>query len=225
MYAHGGPTGHASPGLKIRTQYFTSRGYAVFSLNYTGSTGHGREYREALFGKWGIADTDDAAEFASYFVDSGRVSPDGIGITGTSAGGYATLQSLVRYPRIFAAGVCISGVSDVKTLGETTHKLEATYIDKLVLPRGTGDDEKEAIYKERSPLYHTDMIQSSLLVLHGTNDNVCPIEQARSFAEAMKEHGGDVKLIEVEGEGHGLGGCPRLLLEEEEAMWRKTLLS
>ncbi len=211
----------------MRIQYFTSRGYAVFCLNYTGSTGHGREYREALFGKWGSIDTDDAAECAAYFVDTGKVNPAGIGITGSSAGGYTTLQSLIRYPRTFAAGVCVSGISDVKTMGESTHKLEATYIDTLVLPKGTSEADRDGIYRERSPIYHTDKIRSPLLLLHGTNDKVCPIEQASLFAAAVKEHGGDVKIVEVEGEGHGLHSLKgaRVWLKEEEAMWRRTLLS
>jgi len=227
MFAHSGPTGYAAPGFNMRTQYFTSRGYAVFYLNYTGSIGYGSEYRETLFGKWGAIDTDDAAECASYFVDTGRVSPVGIGITGSSAGGYTTLQSLVRYPRTFAAGVCVSGVSNVKTLGETTHKLEATYIDSLILPKGTDEAQRDRIYCERSPIYHTDEIQSPLLLLHGTSDKVCPIEQARLFAEAVEQGGGDIKLVEIEEEGHGLGSpaSARIWLKEEEAMWRRNLLS
>lgn len=114
LQSHGGPTSYTSPGLKLTAQYFTSRGFAYFSLNYTGSSGHGRDYREALFGNWGIVDADDAAECVQYLSATGRINSAAVGITGGSAGGYNVLQALVRYPTLFAGGVCICGVSDVK---------------------------------------------------------------------------------------------------------------
>jgi len=223
---HGGPPGHVGPGLKLRVQYFTSRGYAYFQCNYTGSTGHGREYREALNGRWGIVDADDAAECAAYLVASGQVKEGGVGITGGSAGGYNVLQSLIRHPKVFAAGICISGVSEVKKLGESTHKLESKYIDRLVLSPGMTDDEKEKTYRERSPVYHAANIKAPLLLLHGARDTVVPIDQARSMAKVIGDSGGDVKIVEFKDEGHGFSmpASQKLWLEEEERWWRRTLL-
>ncbi|KAF9877065.1 dipeptidyl peptidase [Colletotrichum karsti] len=222
--SHGGPTGYTSSGLKLRTQYFTSRGYAYLALNYTGSTGHGREYREALFSNWGIVDADDAAEVAEHLVNAGRVRK--VGIVGASAGGYNVLQALVRRPKTFDAGFCVCGVSDVKKLDESTHKLESEYMGALVLDPGMDEEQKEERYKERSPLFHADKIQSPLFLLHGIADTVVPIEQARLIYAAVKNKGGDVQMREVPGEGHMFGkpGSPRLWLDEEEAWWRRNLL-
>ncbi|KAF7553786.1 hypothetical protein G7Z17_g3405 [Cylindrodendrum hubeiense] len=226
MVAHGGPTSYIGPGLKLRTQYFTSRGYALLALNHGGSTGHGREYREALFGTWGQLDSDDAAEFAEYLVATQKVRSGGVGITGVSAGGFNTLQTLTRHPKTFAAGVCLSGISDLKRLDESTHKLESDYMDHLLLPPGTSKEDKERICRERSPLYHVDQIESPLLLLHGGKDMVTPIDQAQQMADAIKVNGGDVELIVVPEEGHGFSQPPnvRLWLEEEEKWWQRTLL-
>ncbi|KAL2881057.1 hypothetical protein SGCOL_003716 [Colletotrichum sp. CLE4] len=222
--SHGGPTGYTGSGLKLRTQYFTARGYAYLALNYTGSTGHGREYREALFGNWGIVDADDAAEVAKHLVEAGRVGK--VGIVGASAGGYNVLQALVRHRTTFDAGFCVCGVSDVKKLEESTHKLESEYMGALVLDPGMTDEQKEERCRERSPLYHADKIGAPLFLLHGVADTVVPIEQARLIYKAVKGKGGDVRIREVEGEGHmfGMPGSPRLWLEEEEGWWRSYLI-
>ncbi|KAM4058655.1 prolyl oligopeptidase family protein [Hirsutella rhossiliensis] len=227
VVAHGGPTGRAGSGLNLRTQYFTSRGYAVVELNYSGSTGYGRDYRNALFGRWGILDADDAAECAARFVAAGRVRAGAVGITGISAGGYNTLQVLVRHSDEFAAGFCVSGVGDLERFDATTHKLEADYTPALVLPRGGTDDEgRVRIYHERSALHHVDDITSPLVLLHGQADTVVPVEQATLVGEALKDRRADVKLIVVEGEGHMMDKpeSTRIWLEEEEKLWRRTLL-
>ncbi|RYP77263.1 hypothetical protein DL769_003458 [Monosporascus sp. CRB-8-3] len=224
IFAHGGPTGCAGPGLKLRTQFFTSRGYAFFSINYTGSTGHGRDYRESLFGNWGITDADDAVECAEYFVSQGRVKAGGVGITGPSAGGYQALQAMTRHPKTFTSGLCVSGISNLKELGESTHKLESKYIAALAIPQGTPDDLIDNIYYERSPLFHSSQIERPLMLIHGTKDTVVPIEQARSIARAIEQRGGDVELVEAEGQGHTLDGSAKMWLEHEERWWRKTLL-
>jgi dipeptidyl aminopeptidase/acylaminoacyl peptidase len=225
--AHGGPTGHAGCGLSIRNQYFTSRGYACLWVNYTGSTGHGDDYRRLLYGNWGILDADDVAEYADYLVEQGRVKRGAVGITGLSAGGYNTLQTVVRHPTTFAGGFCVSGVSDLETFDAATHKLESDYTSALVLPKraDTPEDEKLKIYRERSALHHVNEIKTPLFILHGQEDTVVPLEQARSIAEAVKKSGGDVRLLEVPGEGHilGLPTSVKLWLEEEEKWWRRTL--
>lgn len=232
IQVHGGPTAHTGPGLKIRSQYWTTRGYAYFALNYTGSSGHGAAYRDALFGHWGIIDADDAAECAEYFTSTGIIRKGGVGITGPSAGGYNTLQALVRSSKrkTFAGGVCVCGVSDVKKLGEETHKLESHYLDPLMfgypVPSDISGEERERVYRERSPLYHACDISAPLLLVHGTADTVVPVQQARAIKKAIEDKGGDVRLVEVDGEGHMFSApaSKRIWLKEEEAWWRKTLL-
>ena len=226
MLSHGGPTAYMGSGLKLRVQYFTSRGYACFALNHAGSTGHGKQYRESLWGNWGLIDSDDAAECANYLIKAGKVKADGIGITGVSAGGYNTLQSLVRYPKTFAGGVCLSGVSELKKLDESTHKLESDYNDHLILPRDSKREDRDQISHDRSPLYHVDKIESPLLLLHGGKDRIVPLEQAQLMADAIHKNDGIVELIIALGEGHGFSQ-PRnvkVWLEEEEKWWQKTLL-
>ena len=155
-----------------------------------------------------------------------------MGITGPSAGGYNTLQSLVRSSgrKIFAGGVCVCGISDVKTLGQETHKQECQYLDPLLfgwpVPGDISEEERERVYKGRSPIWHASEIAAPLLLLHGTKDTVVPVEQARVIKEAIEGRGGEVRLVEVEGEGHMFLApeSKRVWLVEEEGWWRRTLL-
>lgn len=226
--SHGGPTGYSGCGLTLRTQYFTNRGYAYFLLNYTGSTGHGRAYRQGLYSNWGVRDTDDAAEFAEYFVKTEVARPGAVGITGISAGGYNTLQCLTMHPDTFASGFCVSGISDLERFDSRTHKLESNYTPLLVLPQGTDTpkDVRKRIFEERSALFHTAKVKSPLLLLHGKADTVVPLEQASLMAEALMKQENDVELIAVEGEGHMMAKptSARLWLVKEEEWWRRTLL-
>ncbi|KAF7559248.1 hypothetical protein G7046_g4907 [Stylonectria norvegica] len=226
ILCHGGPTAHMGSGLKLRTQYFTSRGYACFALNHTGSTGYGREYRQALFGSWGLVDSDDAVQIAQFLISEGKVKADGIGITGVSSGGYNTLETLTRHSAVFAGGVCLSGISDIKRLDDSTHKLESDYTDHLILAPGSKKEDKDRLCEERSPFCNAANITSPLLLLHGAQDFVVPLEQAQHMAEAIKENGGNVKLIVVDNEAHGFHKTEnvKLWLEEEEKWWQKTLL-
>lgn len=224
--SHGGPTGHTGCGLSLRVQYFTSRGYALFALNYAGSTGYGRDYRNSLFGHWGIMDADDAAECAEHLVATGRVKSGAIGITGLSAGGYNTLQVLVRHSSTFAGGLCVSGISELEKFDRKTHKLEFHYTQALVLPKGGADEDARAkIYRQRSALYHTDKIQSPLVLLHGLADTVVPVEQATLMADRLREERGRVEIVLVEDEGHMMGqpSSMKLWLEIEERLWMRTL--
>ncbi len=225
---HGGPTGHTPPGLDMMMQYHTSRGYAYFAINYTGSSAHGKAYRQALFGEWGILDRDDVAEAVEYLAWSGRIGRSRVGIEGGSAGGYNVLSSLTWHPNIFAGGISYCGVSDIKGLDEDTHKMESHYVEVLLNLEGKTQEEKDALFRARSPLYHAERITAPLLLVHGDADPVVPIAQGREIKRKIEERdgGGDVDLIVLEGEGHMFRRAEswRTILVEGEKWWRRTLL-
>lgn len=199
--AHGGPTARASEGFSFKVQWWTSRGFAVLDVNYSGSTGFGRAYRERLDGQWGVRDVEDCIAAASHMAASGRVDPKRIVIRGSSAGGLTVLSALASSD-IFAAGTSLYGVTDLRTLAEETHKFEARYLDSLVGPW----PEAEAVYRARSPLFMADRIHVPVLFLQGLDDAVVPPEQARSMVAALKRNGVVCPLVEFEGEGHGFRG-------------------
>lgn len=224
---HGGPTAHTGPGLKLMDQYFLTRGYACFSINYTGSSGHGRSYRQALYGRWGVADTDDVADAVAYLASKDLIDPRKVGVVGGSAGGYNVLQSLVHYPDVFAGGVCYCGVSDVEALDRDTHKMESRYMQVLLgFTEDTTDEEKHKLYKERSPLYQAEKITSPLLLIHGDMDPVVPIAQSYKVKERIEKRGGDVDMIVLKGEGHMFkrGESWETVVREGEKWWRRSLL-
>lgn len=228
---HGGPTGHTAPGLKIggvagNAQFWTSRGFAYFAINYTGSSGHGKAYRQRLDGQWGILDRDDVPECIDHLCSTGRADREKVGIHGGSAGGYNVLQSLVWHPDVFAGGVCYCGVSDVKQLGEGTHKLESHYLEGLLYEPGMSDEERARVEKERSPVFHAERITAPLLLVHGDEDPVVPIAQSFEIERKVRERGGDVKMIVCEGEGHQfkMTKSTKLALENEVKWWRRTLV-
>ncbi|RDW63957.1 putative dipeptidyl peptidase IV [Coleophoma crateriformis] len=228
---HGGPTSHVAPGLALEIQYWTSRGYAWVDINYTGSSGYGRAYRDALNGKWGVADTDDSASCVSHLISAWLVDGSRIGIRGGSAGGYGVLQALCIYPDLWAGGVSEYGVSDVAALARDTHKFESHYLFKLLFENGTAgisEEEIERVYRERSPLYHADQITAPVLLLQGTADKVVPPNQTLAMEKIIKERGGDVdvKVVMFEGEGHGFTKAENVkqAIEEEEKWWTKTLV-
>lgn len=223
---HGGPTAHSTPGLRPAEQYFVTRGYAHLAVNYAGSSGHGRQYRESLFGRWGVIDRDDVAEAVARVVRGGLADASRVGIVGGSAGGYNVLQSLSWYPDVFAGGVCYCGVADLAALEDETHKLESRYVEVLLHTTGLGESEKKRLFQERSPLYHAQQIKAPLLLIHGEDDTVVPIEQSREIRRRIEEAGGDVKLVTFQGEGHMFkkAGSWLVALEEAEKWWKKTLL-
>lgn len=226
VHLHGGPTSHVAPGLSLMSQYWTSRGYAFANVNYAGSSGYGRAYRDRLNGQWGIADVADAASCVAHLVSTSLVDPSRVGITGGSAGGYGVLQALCVYPDIWAGGVSLYGISRLKALTEDTHKFESHYLFALIYDDGTSEEEKEKIYQERSPYYHADNIKAPILLLQGTEDKVVPPSQARDMERTIKDKGGDVEVVIFEGEGHGFrqGKNVKRAIEEEERWWVKTLL-
>jgi dipeptidyl aminopeptidase/acylaminoacyl peptidase len=198
VYVHGGPTAHVPPVLQLSVQLFTSRGLAVVDLNYSGSTGYGREYRDRLRGRWGEVDVEDSAAVARYLAGRGDVDSARVEITGGSAGGYTTLLALAIRDE-FAAGTSLYGVADLVTFHEETHKFESHYDEYLVGPWPEAID----VYRERSPITHADAISRPLLLLQGLDDKVVPPAQSEVIVEALKQRGIPYAYIAFEGEGHG----------------------
>ncbi len=195
---HGGPTSGTTPTLDPEIQYFTSRGFAVADVNYRGSTGYGRAYRDALDGQWGVVDVADCVAAAEYLASEGEADPDRQAIRGGSAGGYATLCALAFHD-VFDAGASYYGVADLRALAAHTHKFESRYLDGLVGPL----PEAEAVYEERSPAEHADGIDVPLLVLQGGEDRVVPPEQAERLVGALVETGTPYAYLEFPEERHG----------------------
>jgi dipeptidyl aminopeptidase/acylaminoacyl peptidase len=199
--SHGGPTANASNSLDLTYQYLTSRGIALVDVDYGGSTGYGREYRQALDGEWGVVDVDDCVGAARYLVDRGDVDGERLAIEGGSAGGYTTLAALA-FRDAFAAGISQFGVGDLELLARDTHKFESRYTDRLVGPYPAMADR----YRERSPIHHLDAFSRPLLILQGLDDKVVPPAQAEVLAEALAARGIPYAYLAFEGEGHGFRG-------------------
>ncbi|HTV20613.1 MAG TPA: prolyl oligopeptidase family serine peptidase [Polyangiaceae bacterium] len=195
---HGGPTSQASTGLNLRTQYWTSRGFAVLEVNYRGSSGYGRAYRDALRGQWGIGEVLDCIAGANALAERGLCDSERACISGGSAGGYTALAALTFHDA-FAAGAIYYGVSDLSALARDTHKFESRYLDGLVGPY----PEMAARYTERSPLAHLDRLKRPTLFFHGLQDKVTPPNQATTIAKALEEKGVPVAFLAFADEGHG----------------------
>jgi dipeptidyl aminopeptidase/acylaminoacyl peptidase len=196
---HGGPTASVSSELELDIQYWTSRGFLVASVNYGGSTGHGREYRDLLQGTWGIVDVEDSIALARWLADQGRADPRRMGIRGGSAGGYTTLAALVVEDTPFSAGADYFGVADLEAMTIDTHKFESRYLDGLIAPYPEGRE----IYRERSPIDHVDRFSQPLIVLQGLEDAVVPPNQATMIVDALRARSIPVAYLPFEGEQHG----------------------
>lgn len=219
---HGGPTGMGDRGLKLKTQYWTTRGFGVFDTDYSGSTGYGRAYMRRLDGLWGVKDVSDIADAAAYMVAEGFGDPDRLFITGSSAGGMTVLLALADHD-IFAGGTCTYGVTDLAHLLKFTHKFEAGYLYRLMGVE-PGDDDSP-IFAERSPVNKADKIQKPLIFFQGLDDKVVPPEQSRRMVEALRANGVDVEYFEFEGEAHGFrqASTIRTVLEREYAFYKRLL--
>lgn len=209
LKSHGGPTGETRGSLNLSIQFWTSRGWAFVDVNYGGSTGYGREFRERLLGQWGIVDVNDCCSCAKHLVDSGKADPKRLCITGGSAGGYTTLAALA-FRNTFKAGASLYGVADLSLLGAETHKFESCYIDNLV------GGEKE--YRERAPINFVDKFSCPIILFQGLEDKVVPPEQARKIYKALKEKGLPVALVEYEGEQHGFRKAENIIFTLEQQM-------
>jgi len=196
---HGGPTGRARRGWDPSAQFLATRGWAVLALDYRGSAGYGRAYRNRLRSNWGLLDVADAVSGAQHCAKTGLVDGDRMAIMGGSAGGYTVLETLAQHPGVFAAGVCMYGVTDLFALAEETHKFEAHYTDSLVGPL----PEAAAAYRERSPARHAERIRDPLAIFQGEEDKVVPPSQAEALVAALRERGVPHTYRTFASEGHG----------------------
>jgi len=196
--SHGGPTSHATPALSREFIYWTSRGIGVVDVNYRGSSGYGREYRNELRGTWGVVDTEDCVNAALYLAEQGEADGARLAIRGGSAGGYATLCALTFHDA-FAAGASYYGVADAEALARDTHKFESRYLDRLIGPY----PERADLYKERSPINHVERLRSPVILFQGLEDEVVPPNQAETMVAALAQNGVPHAYLAFEGEQHG----------------------
>ena len=219
VMSHGGPTSSSSASLKYSIQYWTSRGIAVLDVNYGGSSGYGRAYRERLKGKWGIVDVDDCVNGARYLVERGEVDGNRLAIRGGSAGGYTTLCALT-FRDAFKAGASHYGISDLEALARDTHKFESRYLDGLIGPY----PERRDLYVERSPIHFTDRLSCPMILFQGLEDKVVPPNQAEKMVEAVRAKKLPVAYLTFEGEQHGFRKAENIkrVLEAELYFYSKV---
>ncbi len=198
VLAHGGPTGNARTQLDLAKRYWTSRGIAVVDVDYRGSVGYGRRYRQKLYRRWGIADVDDCVAAARYLADRGDVDGRRLLIKGGSAGGFTVLAALAFHD-VFAAGASRYGVADLEVLAADTHKFESRYLDTLVGPYPADRE----TYIARSPIHHVQSLAAPMIVLQGSDDAIVPPNQSRMIVDALRTNGVRVEYLEFEGEQHG----------------------
>ena len=198
VMSHGGPTGCTSDTLSPATQFWTSRGFAVLDVDYRGSTGYGRAYRERLYGEWGVVDIEDCVAGALHLAETGRADRERLAIRGGSAGGYTTLSALTFHDA-FRAGASYYGISDLEVLAADTHKFEARYLERLV---GEWPSDRD-VYRARSPLHHASRLACPVIFFQGLDDRVVPPNQAALMVDALDRQGLPVACLMFEGEGHG----------------------
>ncbi|MEO7391858.1 MAG: S9 family peptidase, partial [Ramlibacter sp.] len=205
VFSHGGPTSATNAAFKWSIQFWTSRGFAVVDVNYGGSSGYGRAYRERLNEQWGVVDVDDSVNAARFLVARGDVNPQRLAIRGGSAGGYTTLCALT-FRNFFHGGASHYGIGDLDALARDTHKFESRYLDRLIGPYPAA----QALYRERSPINFTDRLSSPMILLQGTEDKAVPPAQAQAMFDAVRAKGLPVALLMFEGEQHGFRRAPTI---------------
>ena len=198
VISHGGPTGATSTTLDLRIQFWTNRGFAVLDVDYRGSTGYGRAYRERLAGAWGLADVEDCVNGALHLAAEGEVDRARLAIRGGSAGGFTTLAALVFHD-VFRAGASFYGISDLEALARDTHKFESRYLDRLVGPW----PEQAERYRQRSPIHSAERLSCPVIFFQGLEDKVVPPNQAERMVQVLRERGLPVAYLAFEGEQHG----------------------
>jgi dipeptidyl aminopeptidase/acylaminoacyl peptidase len=197
-FVHGGPTSQASPAYSSKIQFWTSRGFAVVDVNYGGSSGYGRSYRQSLNGNWGVVDVEDVIAAARHLDETGRADPARTAISGGSAGGYTVLVALSTSD-VFRAGADYYGISDMTALAQDTHKFESRYLDSLIGPLPAA----KSVYDNRSPLNHLDGFKVPLIVFQGADDPVVPPNQSAKIVEALRARGVPLAYLLYPGESHG----------------------
>lgn len=220
VLVHGGPTAGASATWNATVQFFTTRGFAVLDVNYRGSSGFGRAYRDRLRGEWGIIDVDDCVAGARSLAEQGRVDPLRMFIRGGSAGGYTVLQALAHH-RVFAAGSCHYGISDLEALTRDTHKFESHYDRFLIGPY----PERRDLFVARSPIHYVDKIKQPVIFFQGLDDRVVPADQTERMAKTLLEHGVQAEYHAYAGEGHGFRKAETIehVLETELAFFHMMM--
>ncbi len=218
---HGGPTSAAARGLKPRTLFFTSRGFSWLDLDYAGSTGYGRPYRDRLNGNWGVADVEDTICAARFAASEGLADAHSIFVTGGSAGGYTVLAAIAS-ASVFRGAASYYGICDLVALQRTTHKFEQGYQSTLL---GGSLDEHEVLYRERSAIHHINSIETPLILFQGADDQVVPKEQSIMIAGALRSKGVVVEYHEFAGEGHGFRNAETICtcLERELGFYRMLM--
>lgn len=198
ILCHGGPTAATHGSLNIKIQFWTSRGFAVADINYRGSTGYGRDYRQQLNGQWGVTDVEDAAAAVTFLASTGRIDVEKVAIKGSSAGGYTVLAALT-FTNTFKAGASLYGIGDLETLAQDTHKFESRYMDTLVGPY----PEQKQLYQQRSPIHSVDQLNCPVIFFQGLEDKVVLPNQAQTMVKALQEKHVPVAYVEFPEEGHG----------------------
>ena len=214
VMVHGGPTGATTPSLTLATQYWTTRGFAVLDVNYRGSTGYGRAYRELLRGQWGIADVEDCINGAMHLVGLGRADEKRLAIRGGSAGGFTVLCALTFYDA-FKAGASYYGIGDLEALARDTHKFESRYEDSLVGPY----PERKDLYERRSPIHFVASLSCPVIFFQGLEDKVVPPSQAEAMVAALRAKGLPVAYLAFEGEQHGFRRAETIIRAREAELY------
>ncbi|KAJ1679120.1 Esterase lipase thioesterase active site [Spiromyces aspiralis] len=215
VISHGGPSAATTGVFNPRIQYWTSRGFAVVDVNYGGSTGYGREYRERIYPQFGIIDVNDCCCAALYLVSKDLVDRNKLSIMGSSSGGYTTLASLTFRPEVFRAGASLYGISDLELLAKETHKFESHYTTKLIGPY----PEQKSVYAERSPIHYADNMACPVIFFQGNEDKIVPPSQALVMVNALKGKGLPVSYIEFKGEQHGFSKAENIIQCLEAQFW------
>jgi len=210
---HGGPTGATHSSLNLKIQYWTNRGFAVVDINYRGSTGFGRHYRQGLVGAWGLADVEDTQYAIRYLASLGKIDPERCIIRGGSAGGYTVLSALT-FTNTFKAGASLYGIGDLETLAKDTHKFESRYLESLIGPY----PERKDIYIERSPINHIEGLNCPVIFLQGLEDKVVPPNQAEMMVNLLQSKGIKVAHVTFDDEGHGFRKADNIIRAMESEL-------
>jgi dipeptidyl aminopeptidase/acylaminoacyl peptidase len=215
VISHGGPTSAARASLDLQIQYWTSRGFAVADVNYGGSSGYGRAYRERLNGQWGIVDVDDVINAVRFLAAQGKADDERAVIRGGSAGGYTTLAALTFHPDVFKAGASYYGISDLEVLEVDTHKFESRYSHSLIGPYPAAKE----VYYARSPIHAIDRLACPLILFQGLEDKVVPPNQSQMMADAVRARGLPVAYLAFDGEQHGFRKAETIIRSLEAELY------